>query len=45
MATPSAGRNGRLYMDTSTAANGSAVQVALISKFNIDRSTEEYDGQ
>jgi hypothetical protein len=44
MATPNAGRTGRLYIDTGTAGTGSAVQASLISKWNIDKSAEEFDG-
>lgn len=41
---PNAGRTGRFYMDTSTAGNGSAVQVANISGWSIDKNADEFDG-
>ncbi len=45
MATPNAGRTGRLYMDTSTAGTSTnAVQVALISNWSLDKSADEFDG-
>lgn len=44
MATPKAGRNGRLYMDIGVAGTGSASPIPLIAKWNADRSSEEFDG-
>lgn len=44
MPTPAAGRNGRLYMDSGAAGTGSASLVQMGVKWNIDRSTDEFDG-
>jgi hypothetical protein len=44
MATPKAGRNGRLYMDITAGGTGSASAIPLVAKWNTDRTSEEFDG-
>lgn len=44
MATPTAGRNGRLYMDLSATGTGSAQPIPLVAKWNADRSSAEFEG-
>jgi hypothetical protein len=43
MATPRAGRNAAIYIDTSSAANGSAVPVSLKNTWSLDQSTDKYE--
>lgn len=40
MASPITGRNGRLYVDTSAAANGSAQPISNLTSFSINQTTD-----
>ena len=40
MAAPISGRNGRLYVDTSAAADGSAQPIANLSSFSINQTAD-----
>jgi hypothetical protein len=43
MPTPRAGRNAAIYIDTSSAANGSAVPVSLKNNWSLDQATERFE--
>ena len=43
MATPIAGRKGRIYVDTSTAANGSAKPIANLNSWSFNRATDKIE--
>ena len=40
MAAPISGRNGRLYVDTSAAANGSAQPIVNLSSFSVNQTAD-----
>lgn len=40
MAAPITGRNGRFYVDTSSAANGSAVPIVNLNSFSINQTAD-----
>jgi hypothetical protein len=40
VASPITGRNGRLYVDVSAAANGSATPVANLNSFSVNQTTD-----
>ncbi len=40
MAAPITGRNGRLYVDTSAAANGSAQPVSNLNSFSVNQTSD-----
>lgn len=40
MAAPITGRNGRLYIDTSAAANGSAQPVSNLNSFSVNQTSD-----
>lgn len=43
MATPRAGRNAAIYLDTSSAGTGSATPVSLMNKWSLDQATDQMD--
>lgn len=43
MASPIAGRKGRIYIDTSTNGSGAAVPIANLSSWSLNRSTNKID--
>ncbi len=43
MSAPIAGRNGRLYVDTSAAANGSAQPIANLNSFSVNQTTDRIE--
>jgi hypothetical protein len=43
MATPRAGRNAAIYIDTSSAANGSAVPISLRNNWSLDQSADRFE--
>jgi hypothetical protein len=40
VAAPITGRNGRLYIDSSSAANGSAVPIANLNSFSVNQTAD-----
>lgn len=40
MASPISGRNGRLYVDVSSAANGAAVPISNLNSFSINQTAD-----
>jgi hypothetical protein len=40
VASPITGRNGRLYVDVSSAANGAAVPIANLNSFSVNQTTD-----
>lgn len=43
MASPIAGRFGRIYVDTSTLGNAAAVPIANLNSWSLDRTTNKID--
>lgn len=43
MASPIAGRKGRIYIDVSTNGSGAAVPIANLSSWSLNRSTDKID--
>lgn len=43
MATPRAGRNAAIYIDVSSAANGSAVPISLRNNWSLDQATDRFE--
>ena len=41
MASPITGRNGRFYVDTSSAANGSAQPIANLNSFSVNQTSDK----
>jgi len=43
VASPISGRNGRLYVDVSSAANGAAVPISNLNSFSINQTTDRIE--
>jgi hypothetical protein len=43
LSAPIAGRNGRLYVDTSAAADGSAQPIANLNSFSVNQTTDRIE--